>query len=91
MTTKTKVDGRQTIQSPSILQARPIREANRKLLVDLFLTSGKSVHSKLHGTLAYIIDYCEKENIPYILTAAPSQGYLLERMSTENYFTPERP
>lgn len=84
----TQIDGRKTIQPPTTLQATPIRESSRRLLVNLFLTTRRSAHSGFHKTLAYIVDYCEKNKIPYKLTAVPTQGYLIERISTAEYFNP---
>lgn len=76
-----KIDGRRTVKSPIILQAFPIREGTRRLIVDGFLKEGRSTHSRIHATLAYTIDYCEKNHIPYKLTAIPGRGYLIERIN----------
>ena len=47
--------------------------------IQRFLSSGRSDHSKNALLIAYIIDYCETNKIPYVLNAAPKYGYSIER------------
>ena len=49
----------------------------QKSMWDCFLAWGTS-HSAQAVTLSYIIERCEKEGVPYRLTASPGQGYFIE-------------
>ncbi len=45
-----------------------------------FLSAGCTSHSSRAQTLPYIINRCQKEGVPYRLTAQPGLGYMVERV-----------
>lgn len=59
---------------------RKISNRMRKSIIASFKQLGKSTHSGLAGTLPIVINYCEEQKIPYLLTAHPGQGYFIERV-----------
>lgn len=65
------------LQAPNILQAQPIMDYNRRMLIDGLIRTGQAVHSRFHGTLAYLIDFCEQMGIHYTLDREES-GFVLK-------------
>jgi hypothetical protein len=78
-----KVDGRRKATVPVVLAPDPRMTTPSNALVSSIISqfdkSGSSNHSKLRGTLCYIIDHCERKGIGYELQAAPGSGYLIRK------------
>lgn len=55
--------------------------AVKKMLWDSFLKVGHTNHSARAMTLAYLINRCEEERVCYVLTAHPTLGYQLQRVT----------
>jgi hypothetical protein len=45
-----------------------------------FESTGSTQHSDLRMFLPYIIEHCERNRIPYRLTAKPGLGYFIEKV-----------
>lgn len=50
------------------------------ILIKNFHATGSSHHSKSRLLIGYLIDECEKHNIPYRLTCYPNLGYSIEKV-----------
>lgn len=77
------IDGRRKIQPPAgALGAcpMPIRALTCRFLIESFLDSGRSVHSKAGTTLWVILEYCRQHNIAFQLEARPTYGYRVTRL-----------
>lgn len=48
-------------------------------IIEIFNHEGKTIHSRNRTLLQYLIDHCEEKDIPYIITADPRRGYIIEK------------
>lgn len=55
-----------------------------KRIIEQFEETGTSTHSANGSTLPYIIEYCERSNIPYRLNSFPGKGYVVEKLVSSN-------
>ena len=62
-------------------QARKIPESLRKAAWFVFTSNRGSTHSAGAAMLPSIINRCEKEQLPYQLTALPGVGYSIRLLS----------
>lgn len=62
-------------------QPMSLTAAQVRRTVDSFLGSGASAHSSQGGTLWALLDYLQRKQISYKLTAHPGKGYYVERIS----------
>jgi hypothetical protein len=72
--------------APILLPRRPLRglsNASVRNIVERFIETGESGrHSSNAGTIQYVIDYCEENNIPYRVYYSPlGGGYALQRLN----------
>lgn len=61
-------------------------EMNAKMLSMVwrnFLKGGVTSHSAQAASLPHIVRRCEREKIPYRITAHPGQGYTIERIKEQ--------
>lgn len=47
------------------------------------MANGKTNHSELGLTMKAVLDYCEENDIPYILKGLPGAGYEIIRITDE--------
>jgi len=74
---KKKVDGRKTVTSSGIFPYR-LKEASRRMVVEMFLRTGFSVHSENAHTLGAIIEHCIKEDVNFTLDRV-FNGYYIKK------------
>lgn len=55
----------------------PLSKAQQRRTWEAFMEGG-TTHSGRAQTLPYVMRRCEREKIPYKLTAVPGQGYHIE-------------
>lgn len=55
-----------------------------KQIIKQFEIDGYTHHSKNHGLLGHVIEYCEEKKIPYRITAVPGHGYIIEKFKNVN-------
>jgi len=67
--------GARNVVGPALFESQPISASSRRRLVCDLLKYGYSHHSGRHGTLAYVVDFCERARVSYILVARPGEGY----------------
>lgn len=51
----------------------------QKMALTHFTERGSSQHSGMAMGVPFIVNYCEKNKIPYVLKAYPGQGYYIEK------------
>lgn len=60
-----------------------VTRAQARMLIDLYLRTGSSSHSRLGATLWVLLAWLQRQNMPYRLLAYPGQGYSVERIEGE--------
>lgn len=57
----------------------PVSKEAAKRTIKAFEHAGSSNHSSNAATLPIVVEHCERNKIPYRLTAVPGLGYFIEK------------
>lgn len=80
-----EADGRKPARVPKQFWPRragaPPSVSVVRMTIKHFIHNGESTHSGNGMLLPYVIEYCEREKIEYVLMASPGLGYYIQKKS----------